>query len=365
MHDSCKMLCKYSALLSAVSTASAEALIGWDGTSHWEYEVVPHPTQRPSSRAFAGVSPPIPPDPVGDFDFPDPAALHHDGVYYAFGGNMQMHSTDLATWSPRYLYLDGKVPAWAQAGSQPGAPSAPVQLDSGGWAMYFQMPQKDCHRNVCSCVGAALAAHPGDAFVPAAEPVVCAASQDGAIDASGRRLADGTLALFWKTTGYNSLARPARLWGQLLDGGGTSLIAGSPAANLLNQTEEWEASGGVGCAEAPAMVQLQGGKRGNRSLLLYSGGDWTAGLGGLPYSVGYAACDTALGPCSKVTTDARGGPWLGPEHNGAVGVGGQEFFLDEAGAPWLVFHGWKKGRAGYPRGKRTVRFYPLSALPEL
>ena len=31
-------------------------------------------------------SPAIPPDPVGSYDFPDPAAVHHAGVYYAFGG---------------------------------------------------------------------------------------------------------------------------------------------------------------------------------------------------------------------------------------------------------------------------------------
>ena len=167
--------------------------------------------------------------------------------------------------------------------------------------------------------------------------------------------------LFWKSTGYNTLVQPAQLWARPLGGSGTSFNAGSSAVNLLNQTELWEASGGIGCTEAPAMVQLDGG---NRSLLLYSGGDWTSGLSGLPYSVGYAACGAPLGPCNKVTTDAHG-PWLGPEHNGAVGVGGQEFFLDEAGAPWLVFHGWKKGQAGYPEGKRTVRFYPLSALPTL
>ncbi len=42
-----------------------------------------------------------------------------------------------------------------------------------------------------------------------------------------------------------------------------------------------------------------------------SGGDWTAGLDGKPYSIGLARCDTAFGPCTKLTTDETG-PWFGP-----------------------------------------------------
>ena len=52
-----------------------------------------------------------------------------------------------------------------------------------------------------------------------------------------------------------------------------------------------------------------------RFTLLYSGGDWTAGLDGLPYSIGYASCASALGPCTKRTTHK---PWFGPTFRGAV-----------------------------------------------
>jgi hypothetical protein len=31
-------------------------------------------------------SPPIPPDPVGHYDFPDPAATYSEGTFHAFGG---------------------------------------------------------------------------------------------------------------------------------------------------------------------------------------------------------------------------------------------------------------------------------------
>merc|ERR1712224_30590 len=115
---------------------------------------------------------------------------------------------------------------------------------------------------------------------------------------------------------------------------------------------------GIGCIEAPALLQHEGITR-----PFYSGGDWTAGLDGLPYSVGYADCKTAFGPCHKVTSSR---PWFGPAYNNTVGTGGQEFFQDEDGETWIVFHGWKRGHAGYgSHGRRAVSFYPLSAMPAL
>lgn len=349
-------------LLISHAAALAEPIFYSDGDRGWFYDVSANST----SAALHSVkgSPPLPPDPVGTFDFPDPSVTQHNGTYHAFGGNMVMSSLDLTTWSRRSLYLNNAVPAWAQANAQPGAPGAPVELDHGrGWVMFYQMPRKHCTSRVCSCVGVATAPEPSATFKPAAQPLVCALDEDGAIDANPRRLVDGRLALYWKTTGYNTLAKPSRLWVRELDASvGTRFASGSSAINLLNQTEQWEAQHGVGCAEAPALLQHDG-----RTLLYYSGGDWTAGLAGLPYSVGYAECKDAIrGPCTKVTTDANGGPWLGPEHNGAVGVGGQDFFSDVDGKPWMVFHGWRKGDAGYGHGgRRMVRFYPLSLLPPL
>ena len=80
----------------------------------------------------------------------------------------------------------------------------------------------------------------------------------------------------------------------------------------------------------------------------------------MPYSIGYASCLSPLGPCVKRTQDK---PWFGPVYNSSVGVGGQEIFHDGDGVPWMVFHAWQKGRAGYQHGgQRTVRFYPLHEL---
>jgi hypothetical protein len=66
---------------------------------------------------------------------------------------------------------------------------------------------------------------------------------------------------------------------------------------------------------------------------------------------------------AQVTTQK---PWFGPSYNDTVGDGGQDFFTDDSGKDWVVFHAWKRGKAGYSHGgERTVRFYPLSDLPPL
>jgi len=303
---------------------------------------------------------PLPPDPVGNFDFPDPAATYHDGTYYAFGGVQAMASKgDLSSFGARWDYLSAS-PAWAQHDTRGGAPGAPVQLASGGWMMTFQGEEANCHRAVCTCIGAAFATslHVGVTIAPAPKPLTCMAELDGAIDSSPRVLPSGEVVVYWKSTGFNSIARPSQLWVSRLAPDGSTLV-GAPI-NLLNQTAPWEARGGVGCAEAPALLQ-----HGGNIYLFYSGGDWTAGRAGVPYSIGYATCETAFGPCVKRTAAA---PWFGPTYNGTVGPGGQEFFLDAGGAPWIVFHGWKEGDAGYENGgKRRVRFKPLGTgvMPSL
>jgi len=310
--------------------------------------------------ALRAGSPPIPPDPVGDYDFPDPAAAYFDGVYYAFGGSIMMESSDLALWSPTRHYLARPAP-WADAPGYGGAPGAPVKLTDDSYLMTFQAEEKNCTRPVCTCIGAAHASHPAGPYAPTSAPITCMEENDGAIDSSPRQISGrgGGLHVYWKSTGWNSLERPSQLWGARLHGNGT--LASEPV-NLLNQTAAWEAKDGVGCIEGPALLErVIGGRR--TFHIFYSGGDWTAGLDGTPYSIGYAQCQTALGPCAKKTQEA---PWFGPTYNGSVGTGGQDFFTDGAGAQWIVFHAWKKGQAGYDQGgARTVRFKPMSVMPDL
>ena len=192
----------------------------------------------------------------------------------------------MTTWSARRPYLS-QPPAWATDGAQGGAPGAPVKIlatddvnstntststrtvTKAFYMMTFQAEEKDCRRQVCTCVGAAFAPHPSQPFVPGDKPVMirnkkraatvsrthiscrctsaacprpptnadtadlpiyglcsafcagvhrvrftrpvtCMPQLDGAIDASPRRLAaanGGGLALYWKSTGFNTLVR--------------------------------------------------------------------------------------------------------------------------------------------------------------
>jgi len=43
-----------------------------------------------SNVTATAAQPAIPPDPVGSYDFPDPAAMAYQGVFYAFGGSQMM-----------------------------------------------------------------------------------------------------------------------------------------------------------------------------------------------------------------------------------------------------------------------------------
>ena len=63
----------------------------------------------------------------------------------------------------------------------------------------------------------------------------------------------GGLLVYWKSTGHNTLSEPSQLWAANLSVDGTALA--SRPVNLLNQTAAWEARDGVGCIEAPAMLE--------------------------------------------------------------------------------------------------------------
>jgi len=193
-----------------------------------------------------------------------------------------------------------------------------------------------------------------------AAPLVCGTPDEptsGAIDPT-LRLVDNELYIYYQTQGA-----VFSLWAAKLHGYAWSLTTSAPAVSMLNVTSgsSWEAKhhpDGIGCIEAPALLQYN-----HKTYLFYSGGAWGNQLGDLPYSVGYAECDTPLGPCHKVTKRL---PWFGPQHHKAVGVGGQDFFFDGAGQPWMVYHAYNDNEhTAADHGKRTMRLAPLSQLPPL
>ncbi|HEY2430146.1 MAG TPA: family 43 glycosylhydrolase, partial [Acidimicrobiales bacterium] len=105
--------------------------------------------------------------------------------------------------------------------------------------------------------------------------------------------------------------------------------------------------------EAPAMVHKAG-----HYWLFYSGNY----LGSTSYAIGYALCDTPLGPCAKASTSA---PWYetGPDR---AGPGEESFFTDTAGNTWMAYNAWPTIGAGYSQGfvrsphVELVRFTPAA-----
>jgi hypothetical protein len=79
--------------------------------------------------------------------------------------------------------------------------------------------------------------------------------------------------------------------------------------------------------------------------LVYSGAYWATSR----YAMGYAQCDTPLGPCHERTGD---GPWIATD-GAAVGPGGGQVFSGPDGVLRLAFHAWTGG-PGYPSGRRTL-----------
>lgn len=371
--DNLEAAFKLPSLSSYVTTAGQKGHTG--APQHAVMPYMPH---------HASVTPTTPPDPVPPaIDFADPAVtLLPDGQYYAFGNYLARVATgtigeELSAWSEPWTFLS-RSPVWSTCHDGPpecvGAPSPPVLLDDGRLIITFQAePNGTCKQDVCRCLGVAYANLTSNPiFTPTTEPLTCAEDQNGAIDSSLRwwEPEQGAgeqrqLLMYYKTTGFNSLERPAMLNVQRLLPDGSALVG--ERIVLLNQSERWEAQDGIGCIEAPAMQILEDGK----SRLFYSGGDWTAGLESkTPYSIGVGLCNTPLGPCKKATTDKRGGAWFGPKYvagnETVVGPGSQEVFRDARGAWWMVYHGWAEGKAGYDRGgERAMRMYPLSKMPDL
>ena len=81
-------------------------------------------------------------------------------------------------------------------------------------------------------------------------------------------------------------------------------------------------------------------------LLFYGAGDWWSAFAG----IGYAVCDTPVGPCTDRSTR---GPWLGATA-GALGPAGPAPFVDRDGTLRLAYHAWTKA-VGYDRdGARSL-----------
>ena len=260
-------------------------------------------------------------------DFADPFVLHVGSRYYAYSTDNQDRHIPVLTsgglfGTARVSEALPKLPVW----SAPGGVWAPAVLPRpGGFVLYYTTRARHPDRE---CLSWAFSAKPDGPFVDdSAAPFVCYPNR-GAIDPSPFVDTDGRAYLLWKSDETQGIVS------QELAPDGRGLI-GQPQP-LIGADQSWEA----GVVEAPSMVGYEG-----RYYLFYSGNNWSTPS----YAVGYAVCDTPLGPCTK----PMGGPWLASTSK-AEGPGGEEVFVDDQGQLWMCLHAWVRGKVGYPNGARNL-----------
>jgi beta-xylosidase len=261
-------------------------------------------------------------------DLADPYVLRVDDSYAAYSTQTEDFQIPVLT-SGGLLSARGdrsealaRLPAWATWG-RVWAPA--VLARPGGFVLYYTTTAQNPDRQ---CISRAVSAEPTEFVDDSTDPLVCPA-HGGAIDPSPVVAPDGRAYLLWKNYGGTDgiVARE-------LSADGLSFVG--PTQVLVDADQAWEG----GLVEGPTMAPAPDG----HYYLFYSANDWTTAN----YAVGYAVCDSPLGPCTKAP-----GPWLASTDK-AQGPGGQEVFTDEDGQFWLVLHAWVGGKVGYPGGARNL-----------
>ncbi len=270
-------------------------------------------------------------------DFPDPEVVWTGTEWFAFSTNHNgvnvptLRSADLLTWEPQADAMP-VLPAWADPG-QTWAPA--VEKIRTSYVMYFAARDR---ASKLQCIGRASSPTPQGPYVDASTgPMICQRDRNGSIDPSPYVDLDGVPYLLWKSEGIVS-KEPTRVWVQRLAPDGLSLI-GDPV-ELIQTDLGWEEP----IVENPSMV-----RDGDRYFVFYSANRWFSDR----YSIGFAVCETVLGPCVKPLAD----PWM--QTNGAIaGPGAPDFFTDGRGT-WISYHAWTAPDVGYPQGARSLRVSPV------
>ncbi len=279
------------------------------------------PSSWPASSGAATFT-----NPVVRGNFPDPGVIRADGTWYAFGTNdgsanvPMIASVDLVTWARGGDVLP-QLGRWAS----PGRTWAPevVPAPDGNYLLYYTARSSATGRQ---CIGVAIGSMPRGPFADAADvPLVCQADQGGSIDASPYVDQAQGRWLYWKNDG-NAVGLPTHVYGQRLSGDGRQLT-GAPVP-LIGDDAPWEGA----VVEAPQLVRHAG-----RLYLFYSANAFDTDA----YAVGYAACDTPLGPCR----DAPENPVLASSA-AAAGPGHSFLVTEPGGGTWLLYHAWPPDAVG-------------------
>ncbi len=273
-------------------------------------------------------------------DFPDPHIVRDGNVYYAYGTITGapgipvqkipvLTSSDLRTWTHVGDAL-GNVASWS-TNRDLWAPG--VFKTSSGWRMYYTAPHVASGKQ---CISVATASGPTGPFTDStSQPLVCQYTLNGSIDPSPFTDVDGSQWLIWKSEGLSG-GEETRIWVQRLSPDGLSLTG--PVSEIMQRDQSWERP----LVENPSMVLHQG-----QYLLFYSASEWNT----TKYAIGYAVCQSVVGPCSKPRSKA-----LLASSGEAAGPGGPTPFIDTSGILQLGFHAWAANKVGYENGgQRTLR----------
>jgi beta-xylosidase len=281
-------------------------------------------------------------EPVYRVNFPDPFILEHQGEFIAYstndGENLPMAtSRNLIDWQAvpdparPGRRLDG-LPAlapWVKGGFT-WAPE--VMAVNGKWLLYYTANHR---KKDVQCIGVAVANGPKGPFRDSsAEPMVCQFDQGGTIDANPFRDKDGKLYLYFKSDG-NRVGKNTIIWGQAMAADGMA-VTGRPV-ELLRDDAKWE----MRVVEAPSMVRVPEGYA-----MFYSAGyyGWNAEDRLSPYSMGYAICTGALGPCK----DAPANPLLRSYRDkdlGCLSGPGHQTIFRAQGGTFIGFHAWANDKS--------------------
>jgi beta-xylosidase len=240
------------------------------------------------------------------------------------GGNVPtLRSPDLVEWSTGADALP-ELGRWAN----PGKTWAPEVLrrGDGRFVLYYTAASADLG---VQCIGTAVATAAVGPFVDRSHrPLVCQSEEGGSIDAHPFRDRDATY-LLWKNDG-NCCGKDTFIYSQRLAPDGLRLVG--RRARLVEQDAAWEGD----LVEAPTLWRERG-----RLFLFFSANAYYDSR----YAVGYATCETPLGPCR----DAPENPILKTACE-AVGPGHGAIVRDDDGELWFVYHAWPPDAVGseYP-----------------
>ena len=277
-------------------------------------------------------------NPVYDSNFPDPGVIRVGETYYAFGtqgasSNIQtLTSQDLVHWTPGPDALP-ELGSWANFGNT-WAPEV-IQIGDEFHMYYVARGEKQG----VQCIGHAVSSTPvGPYHDDNSAPLVCQESIGGSIDPNPFRDRDGKLYLIWKNDG-NCCGAPVHLWSQELSADGATLV-GAPS-QLMGNTKAWQGN----LVEAPELVVRDG-----RYYLFYSANSYADQR----YAIGYAVCDSPLGPC----VDKSDQPLV---RSSSVAIGPGHCYVIETptGQWWLLFHAWSPDAVGSLEPGRQLWLEPL------